>query len=329
VARHVVEARQRITSRLPPTPLLRSKTLDRDLGCTLLFKAEGLAPTGSCKIRGAYNRLLRLDARERTRGVVVWSGGNLGLALAHAGGDLGVAVTVFATRDAPKVKLDRTAQLGARVVLFDRGSQSLAEAGETISAETGAIIVAPFDDADVITGQGTLILEAVEQEAAVGTEFDSVVVSVGGGGLIAGCGLGLQAASRSANLYSAEPAGYDDTLRSLLAGRRVENDPGPPSICDALMTSTPGELPFALNQGLVDGGFRVSDDEVRGAMRLCFDHLGVVVEPGGAAALAAVLANQRFFSGRSVLVTLTGANVDLGVYIDALSTVTQGGGLDP
>jgi threonine dehydratase len=318
--RDVVSARDRIAGRLQPTPLLRSAIIDRDLGCTLFFKAEGLQPTGSFKIRGVYNRLLQLDAHQRKRGVVAWSAGNHGLALAHVGGELGLAVTTVAPRDAPKVKLERMAALGARVVLYERTTQSREEIGETIAAETGALIVPPFDDADVIAGQGTLILEAVEQADAIGVSLDSVVVCVGGGGLIAGCGLGLKAVKRSSNLYSAEPVGYDDTLRSLLAGRRVENDPTRPSICDALMTQTPGELTFSLNQDLVDGGFKVTDDNVREAMRLCFDHLRVVVEPGGAAALAAVLANQRFFSSRSVLVTLTGANVDSDVFREALDS---------
>jgi threonine dehydratase len=292
--------------------------LDEELGCALLFKAEGLNPTGSFKIRGVYNRLLQMDARDRGRGVVAWSAGNHGQALAYAGGELGVAVTIVAPSDAPKVKLRRMADYGARVVRYDRATQSREEIGETIAAETGALIVPPFDDSDVIAGQGTLMLEAVEQADAVGATIHDAVVCVGGGGLIAGCGLAMEAMRRSANLYSAEPVGYDDTLRSLLAGRRVENDPTAPSICDALMTQTPGELTFALNQRLVEGGFKVSDDQVRAAMRLCYDHLRVVVEPGGAAAFAAVMANNRFFKGRCVLITLTGANVDWGAFRDAL-----------
>jgi threonine dehydratase len=259
-----------------------------------------------------------MDDRDRERGVVAWSAGNHGQALAYAGQELGVTAKIVAPSDAPVVKLERMSAYGARVVLYDRATQSREEIGMTIAAETGALVVPPFDDAAVIAGQGTLMLEAVEQADAMGATFHDVVVCVGGGGLIAGCGLAMEALGRSANIYSAEPEGYDDTLRSLLAGRRVENDPTAPSICDALMTQTPGALTFALNQRLVAGGFKVSDDDVRAAMRLCYDHLGVVVEPGGAAAFAAVCANRRFFGDRCVLVTLTGANVDWRVYRDAL-----------
>ena len=309
LARHAVE-----------TPLLRSDALDERIGGRLLLKAEPLQRTGSFKFRGACNRLLQLRADARAGGVVAYSSGNHAQAVAAAARLVGVPAVIVMPRDAPAVKIAGTRRYGAEVVLYDRASEAREALGTRIAEERGATLVKPYDDFHVIAGQGTVGHEIVRQCGAIGCRPDAVVVPAGGGGLMAGTSLAIADAWPETHLHTAEPQGYDDHAMSFERGERVGlPGPGPASLCDALFAPKPGALTFPINVERVRGGVVVDDEEVGAAMRAAFLHLKLVVEPGGAAALAAVLAGRIATAGRTVVAVLSGGNVDPGVFRAVLS----------
>lgn len=296
------------------TPLLESDALNELVGGRLLCKAECLQRTGSFKLRGAYNTIRQLDGQP----VVAFSSGNHAQGVAAAAELLGVPATIVMPADAPAIKIANTRALGAKVRLYDREREVREEIGAGIALRTGAALVKPYDDPRIIAGQGTVGLEAAAQLRAIGTTPDAALLPCGGGGLIAGCSIALAAAYPEAAIYAVEPEGFDDTARSLAAGGRLANAPGAKSFCDALLAPLPGELTFALNRRHLAGGLAVSDAEVARAMSLAFSHLKVVVEPGGAVALAAVLSGRFDARGRTVLVVLSGGNVDPGLFAEVL-----------
>lgn len=309
-AADVAAAAERLAGVAVRTPLLRSDRLDAETGATVLIKAEPLQRTGSFKFRGAYNTIAQIDAPA----VVAYSSGNHAQGVAAAARLLGRRATIVMPADAPAIKRDNTAWWGAEVRLYDRESESREAIGEELAARTGAALVRPYDDARIIAGQGTLAREAVEEAAALGLRADLALVCCGGGGLVAGCGIALRDAWPEIQVFSVEPLGFDDTRRSLVAGERTGAEPGASSICDALLAPMPGELTFALNQRQLAGGLAVSDGEAEAAMRYAFQHLKVVVEPGGAVALAALLAGKIEVAGRTVLVVLSGGNADPALF---------------
>ena len=305
----VVEAAQRLSRQAVVTPLLRSDALDAAVGGRLLVKAEPLQRTGSFKFRGAYNRISRLSDDEVRCGVVAWSSGNHAQGVAAAAALVGAPATIVMPSDAPAPKIANTRALGAEVVLYDRYAESREAIGASIAEDKGATIVRPYDDPWIIAGQGTVGLEAAAQAAAIGLRPDHALVPCGGGGLIAGCGLALTDHLPAITVHPVEPSGFDDTTRSLAAGERQPNDPSARSICDALLAPEPSELTFSLNRQQLSEGLVVSDAEAETAMRLAFEHLKVVVEPGGAVALAAALSSRFDCTGKTVLIVLSGGNV--------------------
>jgi threonine dehydratase len=302
------------------TPLLESAFLNDRVGGRLLVKAECLQRTGSFKFRGAFNRLSRLDAAERKRGVVAFSSGNHAQGVAAAAQILGIPAVIVMPTDAPSIKLANTRAYGAEVVLFDRKTESREEIAAKLAADRGAMLVPSYDDPHIIAGQGTGGLELVEQAEAMGADLDAVIAPCGGGGLIAGCALAISELAPRAEIYSAEPEAFDDTARSLAKGERVKIDAGAKTICDALMLPTPGEMTFAINRRLLKGGLAVSDEAALRAMKAAFQYLKVVVEPGGAVALAAALTGAYDCRGRTVAVICSGGNVDAEMFIRALET---------
>lgn len=311
---HVRAAAARLRGVAVRTPLLHDTPLDRLVGGRLLIKAEPLQRTGSFKFRGAYNAIAATTAPA----VVAWSSGNHAQGVALAAALLGRRATIVMPADAPRIKQERTRAFGAEVVLYDRTRESREAIGAAIAERSGAAIVRPYDDPAVIAGQGTVGLEIVAQATELGLVPDLAVVCCGGGGLIAGCATALRALLPEIRVYAAEPEGHDDTARSLARGERVANPPGVRSICDALLAPEPGELTFAINRRLLAGGLVVSDAEVRRAMALAFSELKVVVEPGGAVALGAVLAGRIDCRGKTVAVVLSGGNVDPDLYARVL-----------
>jgi threonine dehydratase len=311
-------AAARLTGQAVLTPLLESPALNARLGGRLLVKAEPLQRTGSFKFRGAYNTLSQLDAEQRRRGVVTWSSGNHAQGVAAAAQLVGVPALIVMPSDAPAIKIANTRGYGAEVVLYDREREQREAIGTKIAEERGAVIVAPYDDPNVIAGQGTCGLEIAAQAKAKEARLDAVLVCCGGGGLTAGCATALTAEAPGTRIYAVEPEAFNDTGRSLAAGERLANAPGGKSFCDALLAPIPGELTFAINRRLVSGGLSVSDREVAAAMAVAFSELKLVVEPGGAVALAAVLSGKIPIKNRTVAVVASGGNVDRETFAAAL-----------
>lgn len=300
------------------TPLLRSTVLDMRAGGQVLIKAECVQRTGSFKIRGALNRILQLDEAEKEAGVVAYSSGNHAQAVALAAKMVGVAATVVMPEDAPAVKRDRTRRSGAEIVSYDRYTQSREEIAQSIADELGAVIVPPFDDPHIIAGQGTVGLEILEEANRLDIDIDQVLVCCSGGGLTAGIGLAMAGQGASAQLMTVEPNGFDDVRRSLIAGKRVTNVPGNESICDALLLPTPGVITFDMLKQLQASGLSVSDREVMGAIRFAAEELRVVLEPGGAVALAAVLYGHAKCRKKNTAIVLSGGNIDIHLLDQAL-----------
>jgi threonine dehydratase len=316
----VKAAARRIAGHARKTPLLAGTPLDRLTGGCILLKLETLQHTGSFKFRGAWNRLAQLDERQRAAGVVAFSSGNHAQGVAEAARRLGIRATIVMPSDAPRVKMQNTRDMGAEVVEYDRVHESREQIAAKIAGERGATLVPSFDDPDVIAGQGTVGLEIAEQAGDLGLTLDDVIVCCSGGGLTAGIAVALEKLAPHAGLWTAEPEAHDDHRRSLASGRRQRNDPGvPATICDALLAPMPGELTFAINQSRLRGGLAVSDDEVRRAMAFAARTLKLVVEPGGAVALACVMSGKLDVRDRTVAITLSGGNVDDALLSEVLA----------
>ncbi len=315
----VRDAAERIGRAAVRTPLLENAALNERTGGRILLKAETLQHGGSFKFRGAFNRLSCLTQDERRRGVLAWSSGNHGLGIALAARQFSAPAVIVMPSDAPKVKADQVRALGAKIIPYDRASEDREEIGRRIAAEHGLALAPSYDHPDVIEGQGTLALEAAEQAQAMGATIDGFVICCGGGGLASGCALILEEISPYTAIHIAEPEGYAETWASIEAGRRLKNDVTRKTICDAIATPTPGALTYPILRRRVASGAAVTEDEVLDAMAFAFKHLKLVVEPGGAAALAAVLGGKTPARGKTVAVTLSGGNVDPAVFQAALA----------
>jgi len=316
----LIEAQARLRGRAALTPLLESAALNERTGGRVLVKPEMLQVTGSFKFRGAFNRISRLDGRERRGGVVAFSSGNHAQGVAAAARYAGAPAIIVMPDDAPAVKRQGTERWGAEIVTYDRHDHdSREQIAADIVAARGGTLVRPFDDPWVIAGQGTVGLELVEQADARGLSLDAVLVPCGGGGLTAGVATAIAGLSPGTTVWSVEPEGFDDTARSLASGRRERIAEGAESFCDALLAPRPGELTLAVNGRLLRGGLTASDAEVAEAMRFAFTHLKLVAEPGGAVALAALLAGRFDARGRTVAVVCSGGNVDPGLFARVLA----------
>ena len=296
------------------TPLINAPVLDERLRARVFLKAETLQRTGSFKFRGAYNKISSIALERRAGGVVAYSSGNHAQGVAASAKLNGMRATIVMPADAPLAKRQRTQALGAQVVLYDRDREDRAAIAHKIADERGATLVPPFDDPLIIAGQGTIGREIVEDLSTLGLKPDLVLVGCSGGGLIAGTALGVKARVPDAVFYAVEPAGFDDTLRSFASGNRERNARMSGSICDALLTDRPGEITFPINRALVGQGLTVTDDEVARAVRYAFEELKLVVEPGGAVGLAAMLAGKVELAGKIVAGVLSGGNVDAEMF---------------
>lgn len=312
-------AAERLRGKAIRTPLLNVPALDEELGFRLFVKAEPLQRTGSFKFRGAYNTIALLDPEARARGVVAFSSGNHAQGVAAAAQLLGIRSTIVMPSDAPSIKIENTRGYGAEVVLYDRDREDREAIARRIAEDRGATTVKPFDDVRIIAGQGTTGLEIAEQAADAGVTVDAVIANCSGGGLVTGCAVALAALSPATEVYSSEPAEYDDMARSLAAGTRQTNAPGSRSFCDALMSPMPGEITFAIARRLLAGGFSADDAAVAKAMALAFERFKLVIEPGGAVSLACALQQRDRFRGRTVVVVASGGNVDRVTFAKALA----------
>ena len=292
------------------TPLIESPELNERAGGRVLLKPECLQRTGSFKIRGAYNLLSQLSPEQAQRGAVAWSSGNHAQGVACAGNMLGIRTAIVMPEDAPRAKLENTRRLGGEVITYDRYTGDREAIARGIAKDRGAEVVPSYDHKDIIAGQGTVGLEIAEQSEALDALPDQVLICCGGGGLSSGSALALTSRISDVRVHTVEPEAFDDTARSLAAGERLNIDPAARSICDALQAHSPGRLPFEILSQLNAPGLTVSEDEVRDAMRFAFRHLKLVVEPGGAVALAAVLNGKLETAGRTTAVVISGGNVD-------------------
>lgn len=316
----VAAAAKRIRGHVETTPVLRSDRLDEIAGASLLIKAECLQQTGSFKLRGATNRLLQIHKDDKSKGVVAFSSGNHAQGVARAARLLGMPALIVMPSDAPSVKIEGVEADGAEVRLYDRETENREEIAAQIAAERGAALVPSFDDPMIIAGQGTLGLEFAAQVKAQGQKFDHLMCCTGGGGLISGICLALSKVSPETRTWAAEPEGHDDWTRSLAAGRIETNAPGTRSICDAILTPRPGDLTWPIGAAHLFGGCVVTDQHAFEAMRLAYRQLRVVVEPGGAVALASALFRlPEEARGKTVGVVLTGGNVDARLFAKVLS----------
>jgi threonine dehydratase len=301
------------------TPLLESDALNDAIGARLFVKAECLQRFGAFKIRGAYNRIAAYAPAERANGVLAFSSGNHAIATAAAAKMFAIPAVIVMPADAPAAKRERTMALGAEVILYDRVNEDREAIGGAIAAARGLALVKPFDDPFVIAGQGTAGLEAAEDLQALGARPDIAFLCASGGGLAAGMGIALKDRFPACALVAVEPHGHDDLVRSLASGVRERNPPGIRSICDALLVDQVGALPFAAFQSLGFGALAVSDAEAKAAMAAAFRELKIVVEPGGAVALAAALRADPALRGKTILVVASGGNVDRDVFAEALA----------
>jgi len=296
------------------TPLITSPALDALTGGRVFLKAETLQRTGSFKFRGAYNKIAAIPQERRAGGVVAYSSGNHAQGVAAAARLLGMPAVIVMPSDAPRSKRERTAALGAEIMLFDRIKDDREAIARRIAQERNAVLVPPYDDPLVIAGQGTIGREIVEDLAALGLAPDVIVVTASGGGLTAGIALAAKSRVGDVRLFTAEPVGFDDHARSFRSGRREANAALTGTICDALMARTPGALTFAINSALVGEGVAATDQEVAAAMAFAFHELKLVVEPGGAVALAALMSSKIPVEGKVVVAVLSGGNVDADVF---------------
>ena len=297
------------------TPLLSSPVLNERVGTRVFLKPEMLQRTGSFKFRGAFNKLSSIPQGARGGGVVAFSSGNHAQGVAAAAQILNMQATIVMPVDAPLSKRERTKAYGAEVVLYDRDREDREAIARDIAGKRGATLVKPYDDPLVIAGQGTVGREIVEDMAALGVMPDIVVAPASGGGLVAGVATAVKARYPKAVLMSAEPEAFDDHARSLRAGKREPHRAEGRTICDALMASIPGEITFAINSRLLAKGITASDAEVGVAVGFAFRELKLVVEPGGAVGLAALLAGGLDISGgKNVVIVLSGGNVDADLY---------------
>lgn len=310
----VAGAAKRIDGLSVRTPLITSPDLDSRSGGHILLKPEILQRTGSFKFRGACNFISQLDPPVRARGVVAYSSGNHAQGVAAAAALLDTPATIVMPADAPAIKIANTRSYGATVVTYDRWRENREKIAAALARESGATLVPPYDHAWTIAGQGTVGLEISEQLRDREAGADAVLVPCGGGGLTAGICLAIAARSPATTVHPVEPAGFDDTARSLVAGERISNAPEARSICDALLAPCPGDLTFAINRRHAAVGLVVDDDAVRAAMRYAWRSLKLVVEPGGVVALAAILSGAFDAAGRTIVVVLSGGNVDATTY---------------
>lgn len=296
------------------TPLLSSPAIDALTGARVFFKAEPLQRTGSFKFRGAFNKISSIPAAARAAGVVAFSSGNHAQGVAAAAQLFGMPAVIVMPADSPVTKRERTKGYGAEVVLYDRDREDREAIAREICRKRGATLVPPFDDAKVIAGQGTVGKEIAEDMAALGVAPDLVVVPASGGGLTAGVAIAIKSKFPNSTLMTAEPEGFEDHAHSFASGKREHGVAKGRTICDALMAPNPGELTFSINRHLVAAGAAASDAEVGEAMKAAFRELKLVVEPGGAAAFATLLAGHLNAKGKTVAIVLSGGNVDADLY---------------
>ena len=312
-------ANDRLMGHKRVTPLLSSPFLDEIAGKRVFVKPECLQHTGSFKYRGAFSAVSALPEETRAKGVIAFSSGNHAQGVALAARQHGISSVIIMPADAPKTKIDNTRALGAEVVLYDREHEDRDEIGARISRERNLTLIKPFDEPEVIAGQGTCGLEIAEQAAELGITVADVLVCCGGGGLTSGIALALEQDAPNMRVRPVEPEGFDDVCRSLISGKIERNPTTLGSLCDAIVTLSPGQLTFPIMQRLCHAGITVTEEQALHAVQLAYDRLKITVEPGGAVALAAALFHGDQITSDCLIAVASGGNVDRDVFERALT----------
>ena len=315
----VVSAAEKISALAVKTPFLKCEELSQKLSAEIFVKAECLQRVGAFKFRGAYNRLSRLTEEEKRRGVVAFSSGNHAQGVAASAKLLGIDAVIVMPEDSPKMKLENTRNYGAEVITYDRDKESREELATEIARERGSIVVPSFEDFYIISGQGTVGLEAVQQAKDINIDLDVFMTPIGGGGLISGCCLAVKEISPTTEIYGVEPIEFNDVQRSIESGKIEKNSKMSGSICDAILTPNPGAMTLNIMSNNLAGVLTVSDEEVLHAMKYAWEKLKLVVEPGACVALAAVMHGKINVKNKKVCLVLSGGNVDEKSFIKALS----------
>ena len=313
----ILEASKRLEGKIVRTPILQSKYINEKLESNILVKAENLQTIGAFKFRGAMNAILQLPSDIKK--VVAWSSGNHAQAVAAASKITGRQATIVMPEDSPKAKLNGTALWGATIIKYDRKKENREEIGKKIAKDINAKIIPPFDDEKVIIGQGTAGIECIEQLNKINVTPDIVLCCCGGGGLIAGISTAIKEKFQNAKIYSVEPENFDDTKKSLKENSIIPNSMKHNSICDALLADKPGKITFEINKLNLTSGLSVSDKEALIAMKTAFEYLKIVLEPGGAVALAAAIFKKIDIRDKNVLVIASGGNVDKDIFENCLN----------
>ena len=312
----ILEASKRLEGKIVRTPILQSKYINEKLESNIFLKAENLQTIGAFKFRGAMNSILQLPSDIKK--VVAWSSGNHAQAVAAASKITGRHATIVMPEDSPKAKLNGTAFWGATIIKYDRNKENREEIGKKIAKDINAKIIPPFDDEKVIIGQGTAGIECIEQLNEINVTPDIVLCCCGGGGLIAGISTAIKEKFQNAKIYSVEPENFDDTKKSLKENSIIPNSMKHNSICDALLADKPGKITFEINKLNLTSGLSVSDKEALIAMNTAFKYLKIVLEPGGAVALAAAIFKKIDIRNKNVLVIASGGNVDKDIFESCL-----------
>jgi len=317
----IFEANKRLKNRKRITPLLNSPFLDEIADRKIFVKAECLQHTGSFKFRGAYTAISSLPPEQRKKGVIAYSSGNHAQGVALAAKIHEIPATIIMPEDAPEIKINNTRDLGAEVILYDRLKERREEIGQKISEENLLSLIPPYDHIHVIAGQGTIGLEIADQANQNGIEKADVLVCCGGGGLTSGIAVALSSLMPNFITRPVEPEGFDDVVRSLKSGQRQINEQISGGLCDAIITPTPGELTFPLMKKYCGEGIVVTDEEVMKAIALAFTRLRIVVEPGGAVALAAALFHPKKCNDDPLIAVVSGGNVDPNIFKTAIEMI--------
>lgn len=315
----VLAASERLKGYGVKTPVIESQWLNEAVGGRVFVKAECLQRTGSFKFRGAWNFISQLDGEQTPGGIVAYSSGNHAQGVAAAAALMDIPAVIIMPADAPDIKLENTRALGAQVVTYDRESEDRDAVARVYLKERGAILVPPFEHKNIIAGQGTAALELFGWLGEEKVQADQLLVPTGGGGLVAGSALVAEQLSSATALHGVEPAGFEDYARSLAKGELVANEQTTGSICDALMSPMGGALTFAVNQPRLSQGLVVTDDEARAAMRFAFERLKLVIEPGGAVTLAAVLSGKINCADKNTAIIVSGGNVDAALFAQIIA----------
>ena len=305
------------------TPLLENEEVNARLGGRLLVKAECAQRTGAFKIRGAYWRMQNLSRAQLERGVITYSSGNHALGVARAGQMLNSSALIVMPSDAPQAKVSAVRNLGAEIETYDRDNEDYNVVVERLRQQTGRVHIPTSAHAQILAGAGTVALELIEQAESADARLDSILTPCGSGGLTAASAVVANHLLPDTEVFAVEPEHFDDTRRSLLAGKRIPNAIGARTICDAIMTPIPNEVTFPINQTFLAGGLVVSDNDVRNAMRLAFEHYKIVVEPGAAVGIAAILNRQIDIAGKTVATVITGGNIDIDRFCDLVTSRTD------